>query len=60
METSKVLWNTHRRDPRNMIGDSVMLGRDSLYRNRIIQAARVGTDTVRCVTLGRRIVPVYL
>jgi hypothetical protein len=53
-------WNTFRCDPRNMIGDSIISGRDSLHRNRAIECVRVGNDTVSHVELTRYVAPVWL
>jgi len=55
---NKPLWNTRKRDPRNMIGDSVLIGHESLFRTWAILTARVGNDTVSHVTIDRRIIPV--
>ena len=58
MHKDGIIWNTFSCDPRNMLGRSVINGRDSLYRDSVIVTARVGNDYVRHVTIDRRIVPV--
>jgi len=57
---NKPVWNTFTRDPYNMMGESVMHGRDSLYRNRAIEGCRVGNDYSSYVTVARWICPVYV
>jgi hypothetical protein len=57
---NKPIWNTFSGDPRNMMGESIITGRESLYRNRAIECARVGNDCVSHVTITRYIVPVRL
>ena len=39
------VWNTSSCDPRNMIGDSILVGHDSKFRTKQIEACRVGPDT---------------
>lgn len=56
---NRPLWNTARRDPRDMIGDAVVTGRDSLFRTRVVEVARVGNDTVSHLTLTRPCLPVF-
>ena len=57
MQTNEVIWDWAARDPRNHLGDSVVLGRDSLYRTRQVEHARVGNAS-HYYTLTRNIVPV--
>lgn len=56
----KAIWNTFNCDPRNMIGESILHGRDSLWRTRVIECVRVGNDTVQHVGLTRPCLPVYV
>ena len=55
---NKPIWNTFKCDPYNMIGESVLHGRDSLYRTRVVVTARVGRDTVQHVEYDRACLPV--
>jgi hypothetical protein len=54
---NKPIWDWAACDPRNTIGESVVNGRDSLYRTRAVEHCHVGNRSPRChyYTLTRNI-----